>query len=108
VAADATFDEWLAVYTQMLAQVAEAYPNLRCHAVKFRGQFAWFRADWGLPYDVGGCRAGSSPELRWGWTEVRMCACCLQVYWNATARCDISRSDQLERHHVRVLLSTDL
>lgn len=53
VAKDATFDQWLAVYSKMLHQVAEDYPNLKYIGTQLRGALSADRINWGgVLFDV--------------------------------------------------------
>ncbi|MEW6751703.1 MAG: sugar kinase [Candidatus Latescibacterota bacterium] len=53
VARDASFEEWLAVYAEMLRQVARDYPNLRYIGTQLRGALTADRINWGgVLYDV--------------------------------------------------------
>ncbi len=53
VAKEASFDEWLVVYTKMLRQVAEDYPNLKWIGTQLRGALSADRIDWGgVLFDV--------------------------------------------------------
>ena len=50
---DASFDEWLAIYTGMLRQVAKDYPNIKYIGTQLRGALSADRIDWGaVLYDV--------------------------------------------------------
>ncbi len=49
----APFDEWLAVYTEMLRKVAKDYPNLKIIGTQLRGALSADRINWGaVLYDV--------------------------------------------------------
>ena len=51
---NASFDEWLAVYTKMLRRVATDYPNLRYIGTQLRGALSADRINWGaVLYDAG-------------------------------------------------------
>ena len=53
VAKDAPFDEWLAIYSKMLHQVANAYPNLKYIGTQLRGALTADRINWGaVLFDV--------------------------------------------------------
>jgi 2-dehydro-3-deoxygluconokinase len=53
VAKDASFDEWLAVYSKMLHQVAKDYPNLKYIGTQLRGALSADRINWGgVLFDV--------------------------------------------------------
>lgn len=53
IAKDAPFDEWLAVYTAMLRQVAKDYPNLQYIGTQLRGALSADMINWGaVLYDV--------------------------------------------------------
>lgn len=53
VAKEASFDEWLVVYTKMLRQVAKDYPNLKWIGTQLRGALSADRIDWGgVLFDV--------------------------------------------------------
>ncbi|MHC4714435.1 MAG: PfkB family carbohydrate kinase, partial [Planctomycetota bacterium] len=46
VAKDAPFEEWLAVYTEMLHKVASDYPNLKIIGTQLRGALSADRINW--------------------------------------------------------------
>jgi len=53
VAKDAPFDEWLAIYTEMLRRVAKDYPNLKVIGTQLRGALSADVINWGaVLYDV--------------------------------------------------------
>ena len=53
VAKDASFDQWLAIYTKMLHQVANDYPNLKYIGTQLRGALTADRINWGaVLFDV--------------------------------------------------------
>lgn len=53
VAKDAPFDEWLAIYTEMLRRVAKDYPNLKVIGTQLRGALSADMINWGaVLYDV--------------------------------------------------------
>jgi len=53
VAKDASFDEWLEVYTSMLRQVAADYPNIKLIGTQLRGALSADRINWGaVLFDV--------------------------------------------------------
>lgn len=50
---DASFDQWLAVYSKMLHQVARDYPNLKYIGTQLRGALSADRINWGgVLFDV--------------------------------------------------------
>ncbi len=50
---DASFDVWLDIYTKMLRQVAQDYPNLKYIGTQLRGALSADRINWGaVLYDV--------------------------------------------------------
>jgi len=50
---DASFDVWLEIYTKMLRQVAQDYPNLKYIGTQLRGALSADRINWGaVLYDV--------------------------------------------------------
>ncbi len=53
VAKDAPFEEWLAVYTEMLRRVAKDYPNLKIIGTQLRGALSADMINWGaVLYDA--------------------------------------------------------
>ena len=53
VGKDATFDEWLAIYTKMLRQVSKDYPNIKLIGTQLRGALSADRINWGaVLYEV--------------------------------------------------------
>ena len=53
VAKDVSFDIWLGIYTKMLRQVANDYPNLKLIGTQLRGALSADRINWGaVLYDV--------------------------------------------------------
>ncbi len=53
VAKDAPFDEWLAVYTEMLRKVSKDYPDLKLIGTQLRGALSADLINWGaVLYDV--------------------------------------------------------
>ncbi|MBT6144590.1 MAG: hypothetical protein HOH74_04110, partial [Gemmatimonadetes bacterium] len=52
---DASFDEWLTIYTGMLRQVANDYPNIKYIGTQLRGALSADRINWGaVLFDVEG------------------------------------------------------